>query len=64
MVIFRVLNYEKNQLVYNYIRYPNVFFNTFMLFLIKRSDLIGAHREPGDLLTIIQNYFLKNIKKI
>ena len=38
LVMFRVLNYEQNIIVYNYIYYPHCFFNCFLEYLKYRNN--------------------------
>ena len=56
MLMIRVLNNKSRNLVYNYISYPSIFFDTFTFFLASRTKFIDRnYREPGHILSTIDN---------
>ena len=56
ILMVRVLNKKNNILVYNYISYPRVFFDSFLYFLVSRTESMGnTYREPGHLLTVMDS---------
>ena len=58
LVMFRVLNTEKNTLVYKYIRYNSVFKYTLLYYLMDRSTAMdNIYKEPGFFLNIIDDKF-------
>ena len=53
MVMIKVFNRDSRSLVYNYISYSTLFYDTFAYYFNTRSLLIGnVYKEPSSLLTI------------
>lgn len=57
LVTFRVLKKDSNEIVYNYICYPNIFTNSLVGHLILKSGFSSSFffKEWGDFYTIIDN---------
>lgn len=61
LVMVRVLNKDSNILVYNYISYPYIFYNTFMAFIATRNKYSSVHndnkfyRQAGDFISIFED---------
>jgi hypothetical protein len=55
LIVFRVLNTNKQDVVYNYIGYNLSFLRTFFLFLIAKNDSLDINREPGYFLSVIDS---------
>lgn len=55
MIIFKVLNYKKRTLVYNYISYPDIFRITLLRYLMTRNIFLNdIYQEPGHFLCIME----------
>lgn len=53
--MIRVLNKDSRSLVYNYISYPNMFFDSFIYFLCFWSQFLASpmvYKEPGQFLSV------------
>lgn len=59
LVMIRVLNKDSKVLVYNYISYPYIFYNTFLVFIAIRNKFSGVnnhvHKQAGDFLSIFED---------
>lgn len=56
LVMFRVLNYENNRILYNYVYYPDIFINCLLAYLILSNDNYDyAIKEWGDYTVIVDN---------
>lgn len=55
LVVIRVLNNERKDLVYSYIRYNKLFIKPLLMFLISRTQPApdNTYREPGYFLTVL-----------
>lgn len=56
IVMITVLNKDSRSLVYNYISYPHMFFDSFMYFLCVRSQFLArpnVYKEPGHFLSVV-----------
>ena len=58
IVVFRILNKEKKDLVYSYISYNTLFYRAFVKFLIGKANSISEFKEPGYFLTLLDEEFL------
>lgn len=56
LVVFRVLNNEKNNILYNYVYYPPLFWGSLIYYLAHRGEHNNAlFRELGNYFVIIDN---------
>lgn len=52
VIVFRVLNFKSNTLVYSYIHYNTLFTNILILFLLSRNIfMLNTYKEPGNFLS-------------
>lgn len=61
LVVFRVLNNGKKDVLYNYIYYPNIFTETYLNFLVGKNVASIRYSEWGDLLVIINQDIFDNL---
>ena len=57
LIVFRVLNTNKQDVVYNYIEYNLLFFKPFVSFLLAKNDSLDINREPGYFLSFLDSKF-------
>lgn len=55
LIVFRVLNTKKLDVVYNYISYNTLFFEPLLAFLLARNDTLDLNREPGYFLSVVDD---------
>lgn len=55
LVVFRILNINKVEVVYNYIRYNELFLNPLLVILLARSNTLNIYREPGYFLNVLDD---------
>ncbi len=54
VIVFRVLNFKSNILVYSYIHYNILFTNILILLLLSRNIfMLNTYKEPGNFLSFI-----------
>ncbi len=62
LVTLRVVKGKKNLLMFNYISYPDIFYQSLRYFLLSKSDFINSlvYKECGDFLTIFDDSIFKS----
>jgi hypothetical protein len=62
LVTLRVVKGKKNLLMFNYIKYPDIFYQSLKYFLLSKSDFSNSlvYKECGDFLTIFDDSIFKS----
>ncbi len=60
LIVFRVLNTKKLDVVYNYISYNTLLFEPLLAFLLARNDTLDIYREPGYFLSVLDDSLANN----
>ena len=55
LIVFRLLNVKKLDVVYNYISYNTLFLEPLLAFLLARNDTLDLNREPGYFLSVVDD---------